>query len=357
MQSTREVLDNLAASGNLRRIPDDLAAGVMDFSTNDYMGLTTADVRGSTAARLLAPIQAPYKALEDRLEELYGRPALTFNSGYHANTGLVPVLAPKGTLILADKLVHASIIDGITLSKAPFQRFRHNDFEHLEQLIAKYSNDYERILVLAESVYSMDGDRADIARLVDIRRRNPKVILYVDEAHAFGVLGDKGLGLCAPFGDEVDMVIGTFGKAASSMGAFCVCNAELKQLAINQARSFIFSTALPPAVLEWTLESVNRLVEMDAERAHLQELAKALHEVLQPLQQQSIEVSHIQPLIVGDATRAVELSQKLKALGFNAMAIRRPTVPPGTERLRFSLSAAMSLADIQQLKLALHQLL
>ncbi|MCC8037709.1 MAG: 8-amino-7-oxononanoate synthase, partial [Bacteroidales bacterium] len=316
-----------------------------------------AYVSGSTAARLLAPVQRPYKALEDRLEELYGRPALTFNSGYHANTGLVPVLAPKGTLILADRLVHASIIDGITLSKAPFQRFRHNDFDHLEQLIARFQGDYERILVLAESVYSMDGDRADIARLVDIRRRNPKVMLYVDEAHAFGVLGDKGLGLCAPYGEEVDIVIGTFGKAAASMGAFCVCSQELKDLAINQARSFIFSTALPPAVLERSLQSVNRLVEMDAERVHLRELAQALHEVLQPLQAQPIEVSHIQPLIVGDAVRAVELSQKLRSLGFNAMAIRRPTVPPGTERLRFSLSAAMSLSDIQQLKAALHSLL
>ncbi len=190
----------------------------------------------SSASRLLAPRQIEYTNLEVFLSLLYRKhrggdtSALLFNSGYHANTGLIASIAGGGnTMILADKLVHASIIDGIILSRAPFRRFRHNDFNHLEQLLHENASQHRNILVIVESVYSMDGDKADIERLLRLKKEYPNILLYVDEAHAFGVIGPKGLGLAAASSapGEVDIIVGTFGKAAASMGAFAIVHARL----------------------------------------------------------------------------------------------------------------------------------
>ena len=202
MNRIEETLAQLSASGNLRVIPGDTAPGLVDLSSNDYLGLAERDdlrdaflgecggrlpLMTSSASRLLAGSQSSYDRFESLLRELYGAPALTFNSGYHANTGLVSALADRSTLIVADRLVHASIIDGIKLSGAPFVRFRHNDYAHLEKILADKGRGYNEILIIAESVYSMDGDRADIGRLVDIKRSTPGAMLYIDEAHAVGV--------------------------------------------------------------------------------------------------------------------------------------------------------------------------
>lgn len=265
----KDRLQQLKDEGNFRSIPLDPRKKVIDFSTNDYMGVATdtemqerffADESAkripmtASAARLLAPRQIEYLNLEVFLRLLYAKyrgddtDTLLYNSGYHANTGLVSAIAANDTFVIADRLVHASIIDGIVLSRAGFARFRHNDYDHLEQLIERNAGKAPRLLVIVESVYSMDGDRADIDQLIDIKRRHPGVMLYVDEAHAFGVLGPHGLGLAmaskAPA--EVDVVVGTFGKAAGSAGAFAVTSAELRQWLVNTSRSFIFSTAIPP---------------------------------------------------------------------------------------------------------------
>lgn len=265
----REYLQQVHAEGNYREIPTVMPLTVTDYSTNDYMGLAQepglqakffADPISATvpmtssAARLLAPRQIEYTNLEVFLSLLYKRhrgedtAALMFNSGYHANTGLIPAIAGKDTLVIADRLVHASIIDGIVLSRAPFQRFRHNDFDHLEQMLITKGNGHKHVLVIVESVYSMDGDHADIERLLAIKRQHPNVILYIDEAHAFGVLGPKGLGLSAASiaPAEIDVIVGTFGKAAASMGAFAVVGRDMRDYLVNTARSFIFSTAIPP---------------------------------------------------------------------------------------------------------------
>lgn len=368
--SFASTLSELALKGNLRAIPADATdRGVTDLSSNDYLGLGAMPelreeffetVRGnippltSSASRLLSASQSSYASLESLLGTLYGnRSCLLFNSGYHANTGLLPALASEpATLILADKLVHASMIDGIMLSRAPFKRFRHNDFDRLETLLEQESDNYERIIVAVESVYSMDGDSADIARLAELKKRYPKTLLYVDEAHAFGCCGPQGLGLCmaSGHGAEIDVIVGTFGKAAASSGAFCITSEEIREYAVNRARSFIFSTAIPPLNCAWTEFIVRRMTGMDEARAHLKALSESLHCGLTRL---GVAVkgslpSHITPLIVGDPTRTVQLSGRLLERGFKVLPIRTPTVPPGTERLRISLSASLSLSNMKR---------
>lgn len=375
-----EHLDNLRHEGNFREIPRMSPDGVIDFSTNDYLGLGVdfdlqarffADPSSlkvpmtSSASRLLAGRQIEYDNLEVALRLLYAKRrgddtgALLFNSGYHANTGLIPAVAGRDTFIIADKLVHASIIDGMILSKAPFTRFRHNDYNHLRELLVKHAGDHRHILVVVESVYSMDGDHADIEALLGLRREFENVSLYVDEAHAFGVLGPRGLGLVADSSApwEVDFVIGTFGKAGASMGAFAITSSETRDYLINTARSFIFSTALPPMQVAWSRFTLSQLLHGDDLRNRLSKLSMELHEVLSRFSVKPICVSHIQPLIIGDPKEAVALSRRLSLYGIKALAIRKPTVPAGTDRLRFSLSAAMTDEDIATLNRALHDLL
>ena len=219
------------------------------------------------------------------------------------------------------------------LSKAPFKRFRHNDFDHLEKMLEQEATAHEHVLVIVESVYSMDGDMADIDRLIELKRKYPNVILYIDEAHAFGVLGPKGLGLSAASKApaEIDIVVGTFGKAAASMGAFAVTGRDMRDYLVNTARSFIFSTALPPMSVAWTRFTLGNLIQKDNRREHLQRLGVQLREVLQKYSDYPITASHIQPLIVGvNPHKAVELSrQLLSRYGIKALPIRRPTVSSG----------------------------
>ncbi len=380
MEITR-YLRQLRDEGNFREIPNFTKSGVLDFSTNDYMGLGAdealqerffADTAAkkvpmtSSAARLLASRQIEYANLEVFLRILYanGRGddtgVLMFNSGYHVNTGMIPAIAAHGTYIIADKLVHASIIDGIILSRAPYSRFPHNDFERLERMVDRKASEYESILIVVESVYSMDGDSVDIEQLIALKRRYPNVMLYVDEAHAFGVLGPRGLGLAASSSapSMIDVVVGTFGKAAASMGAFAVVSREMRDYLVNTSRSFIFSTAIPPMQAAWTRFTLGTLVRMDRERERLAHLGARMREVIHKYSPVEVVRSHIQPLIIGNSREAVELSRKLYYVyGIKALPIRKPTVPAGTERLRFSLNASMTDADIDSLDRALGELL
>lgn len=368
MEPFDTTLLDLRRSGNFRSIPaDSTRSEVIDLSSNDYLGIAArpelqagflkseANRRiplTSSASRLLAAPQQEYALLEDLLSKLYGKPALVMNSGYHANTGILSALASEpGTVILADRLVHASMIDGMVLSRARFRRFPHNDLNRLEAMIQAERAASRRIIVAVESVYSMDGDSADIEALMELRKLYPEVLLYVDEAHGVGACGPQGLGLCAATGrlDEVDILIGTFGKALASSGAFCIASAELRDYIINRARSFIFSTSLPPLCCAWTRYVIERMTGMDAERQHLAALAAALREGITSIDPAAAgTASHIQPFVTGDARRAVELSAKLLDEGFKVLPIRTPTVPPGTERLRISLSAALTTDQINR---------
>ncbi|TNG91741.1 8-amino-7-oxononanoate synthase, partial [Testudinibacter aquarius] len=268
-----EQLAQLQQQGRYRTLPDIRHEGkwiwhderkMLNFSSNDYLGLA-ANQRlkqqflaqtdwqqasfTSSSSRLLTGNFPIYAELESVMASQFQREAcLLFNSGYHANIGILPALADKQTLILADKLVHASLIDGIRLSAADYQRYRHNDYTHLQQLLEKNSKSYQRIIIVTESVFSMDGDMADLRQLVALKQRYRNVMLYVDEAHALGVFGQNGLGLaenCACIG-QIDFLVGTFGKALAAMGAYVVCDQVIKDYLINKMRPLIFSTALSP---------------------------------------------------------------------------------------------------------------
>ena len=245
------------------------------------------------------------------------------------------------------------MIDGIVLSKAPFQRFIHNDFNRLESILKKEHERWERIIVAVESVYSMDGDRTSLDALIDLKKRYGNVMLYVDEAHAFGALGKRGLGLCAEHDDfeDIDVTVGTFGKACASSGAFAVMNAELRDYAINRSRSFIFSTALPPMSCAWTRFMIDTFTGMEEERRHLHELGRRIAEAAG-----FTESRYIVPVIAGSAAKAIEMSKKLLERGFKVLPIRTPTVPPGTERIRISLNAAMSDAQADSFIKALDEI-
>ena len=372
MKNFDEILAEIATKGNTRHIPDDTTGndyGYLDFSTNDYLGLADdKDLRfqflkeaaddhsmlmSSSASRLLAATQRHHLELENALKQAYGGigEVLLFNSGYHANVGLMSSLADKRTLVVADRLVHASIIDGIMLSKADFVRFRHNDYGHLRQIMEKKARDYGSVIIVAESVYSMDGDRADIDALVSVKRDYPDTLLYIDEAHALGVEGPGGLGLVAASmsRDYVDVIVGTFGKALASSGAFCVTRKDIKDFFFFFARSLIFSTALPPVTVAWTRKVFGRVLGMDSARMQLKKLSHALNGILSSYGNSGAVVSHIQPLIIGDPVKTVSLSQRLFDKGYKVLPIRRPTVSPGTERLRFSLSASISMEQVDLL--------
>ncbi|MCM1032406.1 MAG: 8-amino-7-oxononanoate synthase [Odoribacter sp.] len=361
-------LDSLARDGNLRRLPDnDTPSSVVDLSSNDYLGLAddialrerflaSHDARSllmtSSASRLLAGKSSAHIRFEQILSHSYdGRPALLFNSGYHANTGIAMALGSlPSTIIIADKLVHASVIDGIKLSGAPFERFRHNDMRHLSRFIEKYAARYSNIIIIVESVYSMDGDEACLRGLVDLKKQWPNIILYVDEAHAVGAVGPAGLGCAARDGvlPMIDVLVGTMGKALASMGAYAIVDAPLREFLVNRARSLIFSTALPPAQVEWSILTWDTSLHDDWRRQHLAELSHLLAGIID-----GGAPSHIRPLIVGDAAKAVNLSHRLYKAGYKVLPIRTPTVPPGTERLRFSLSAAIDKASLDNLSLLL----
>lgn len=370
-EAYQKLLDGFRAEARLRAIPGSLRDGAIDFCSNDYMGLAALNQRTnphtpsessalqtSSSSRLLCSHQSEYKSLEALMESLYGKPALLFNSGYHANTGTVSALAAlPGTLIVSDKLVHASIIDGIRLSKSRFERFRHNDICHLKKILDA-NKDAERILVITESIFSMDGDEAPILQLVELKKVYPNLILYVDEAHAFGVRGENGLGLCEELGviQDIDVLVGTFGKAAASMGAFVISSQLIKDVLINTARSFIFSTALPPEVIVNAERNVRMLSGMQKERERLAKLSKKLRDGIAALGAEMPSVSQIVPWIVNDAALASEYSKELRERGFNVLPIRKPTVPAGTERLRFSVCASQTEEDIDRLLITINEI-
>lgn len=359
-------LKQLEIEGNLRRVPQqDVAEDCLDFSLNDYLGiagrldlqqefLESLDagsrwLMGASASRLLATRQTPFSLLEHTLETTYddGRRALLFNSGYHANTGIVSALAGADIAVIADKLVHASVIDGLKLGGAPFERFRHNDMAHLERLLHKAAEEGRAAMVVVESVYSMDGDRAPLEALIELKKKY-KALLYVDEAHAVGVCGSRGLGCAVQYGADIDITVGTFGKALASAGAYALCSETMRQWLVNKARSFIFSTALPPITVLWNNFIFLRMLAMDAERSHLKTLGKRLGDALE-----TGSGSHIQPFMVGDPKKAVQISDTLRKSNIVVLPIRRPTVPPGTDRLRISLSATMREKHIDRLAQAL----
>ncbi|HBO38762.1 MAG TPA: 8-amino-7-oxononanoate synthase, partial [Pasteurellaceae bacterium] len=274
---------------------------------------------------------------------------LLFNSGYHANIGILPAVADKKTLIVADKLVHASLIDGIRLSGAEFVRYRHNDYDHLVQILEKTHRSFERLIIVTESIFSMDGDVADLRRLVALKKQFGNLLLYVDEAHAIGAYGEKGLGIaeqqdCLP---HIDFLVGTFGKALASMGAYVVCDQVIRDYLVNTMRPLIFSTALPPFNVAWTYFLFEQLPNFRERREHLARLSQSLRQHLVEKRRLPMPSSTaIVPYILGDNRQTLTMARNLQQQGYYCLPIRPPTVPKGTSRIRLSLTADMTADEL-----------
>jgi 8-amino-7-oxononanoate synthase len=336
----------------------------VDFSSNDYLGLADHPAlievakkamekwgTGARASRLMSGDLEIHHRLESAIAALKGKEAgLLFGSGYLANTGIIPALCGRNDVIYSDRLNHASIVDGILLSRARFYRFRHNDLNHLEDLLKNHRSRYRRALIVVESVYSMDGDQAPVSELLGLRMRYG-AMLMIDEAHAIGVFGTKGEGIISQTAaDAVDVILGTFGKALGGYGAFVAVSNRMKQFLLNRARTFIFSTALPPAVIGANLAAVKLLEEEPERRSRVCELASELRQALkEDLGLNTPSESQIVPVMVGNSQSALSLAKSLRDAGFFVKAIRPPTVPEGTARIRLSVTANHSSKDVRQL--------
>lgn len=341
----------------------------INFSSNDYLGLANhprlveafcAAAReygvGSGASHLVCGHSAEHHCLEEELAAFTGRErALLFSTGYMANLGTVRALLGKGDLVLEDKLNHASLLDAGQLSGARMKRFRHSDLAHLEELLAA-AGPGQRKFIAVDGVFSMDGDCAPLAEMASLARRYG-AWLMVDDAHGFGVLGATGGGVIQEAGltqDDVPVLMATLGKALGSFGAFVAGSSALVDTLLQQARTYIYTTALPPAVAAATRVGLQLLQEEAWRKQHLEQLLQRLRAGLATLNLPVLPSdTPIQPVILGDAGSAMDASDMLFRQGFYVPAIRPPTVPEGTSRLRITLSADHSEGDIDKLLEAL----
>lgn len=375
MDAFKQQLEQLSAKNQYRSIPDLVHQGryimrenrkMLNMSSNDYLGLASNEnLRQSflqqyadnfpsftsSSSRLLTGNFPVYTDLEQFIAQRFQREsALLFNSGYHANLGILPALTTTKSLILADKLVHASMIDGIRLSQCEFFRYRHNDYEHLKSLLEKNAGKFDRTFIVTESVFSMDGDVADLNYLAQLKTQFPNTYLYVDEAHAIGVYGKNGLGIAEQSNviSDIDLLVGTFGKALASMGAYIVCDQILKECLINQMRPLIFSTALPPFNVAWTHFIFERLPQFSKERTHLEQLSEFLRQEVEHRTQIMPSQTCIVPYILGENDATLAKAKDLQEQGYYCLPIRPPTVPKGTSRIRLSLTADMTMDEVKQ---------
>lgn len=347
---------------------------LLNLSSNDYLGLAGNHGRqqafydkltaqnlvdeyglGAASSRLLTGDSSVSHRLEHALRDQYGAPAaLLFNSGYHANIGILPGLVGKGDLILSDKLNHASIHDGMRLCRATHKRYNHCDYGQLERMLAEAAGHSGTVVVVTESVFSMDGDVADLSQLVALKKKY-NALLYVDDAHGVGLYGDKGLGMAEEQGvlHDIDLLVGTFGKAYASVGAFVLCSSTIRDYLINHSRSLIFTTALPPVVLNWNLHVFLQCLQMAKERQSLRTLSEKLRQALRRHGLTTGGTTNIVPVMIGENSLAVNLAADMRELGYLIFPVRPPTVPEGTARFRLSLTADMRWTELAEVPAAL----
>lgn len=347
------------------------ANDLINFSSNDYLGLagdkqlqqaffdhafdgkdplTISNWMSASSSRPLTGTSPSHTELESLIAASYNKSdALLFNSGYHANTGILPAIASQGDLVLADKAIHASLIDGLKLGSADFKRFSHNNVEHLEELLNKYRENYRDVWIVTESLFSMDGDFSPLSEMVALKNKYQSY-LYVDEAHAVGCVGETGLGLASHLGlvNDIDLIIGTFGKALAGCGGFATGNQSLIDSMVNFSRSWLFSTALPPINTQWNLYIWHQLSEFNIQREQLNTLTTFFKQGLEKLDIDFLGDSYIVPIIKAGNSNVVALSKQLESSGLLAMPIRSPTVRKGSERIRFSLTANMPKTALSQ---------
>ncbi|OFX13626.1 MAG: 8-amino-7-oxononanoate synthase [Alphaproteobacteria bacterium RIFOXYD12_FULL_60_8] len=378
----KDVLTERTSTGLLRRLiplaPETAMtverAGrkLINFSSNDYLGLSRHPALierasewtkrwgvGATASRLVCGTFEAHTAIEEKLARLKGtEAALIFNSGYQANTAILPAILDKEMLgrepvIFADRLVHASMHHGVSATGLRQHRYRHNDLDHLESMLKTNVGGAGPRFILTESVFSMDGDRVDVPALARLAERYDATV-FLDEAHATGVLGPKGMGLASLAPGRIGLVMGTFSKALGGFGAYLCCSQAVKDYLVNRCPGFIYTTALPPPVLGAMDAALDLLPTLEAERATLHSYAERLRAALRANGLSSLTSdTQIVPVVMGSGKSALSAAQMLEEHGLLGIAIRPPTVPKGTARLRLTLSAAHSTGQIDRLVAAL----
>lgn len=359
MSNEKNILQVLAKEGNCRKLLDVETSGsvirfegreFLNLSSNDYLGISErVDLQeeffgslnknhflmSSSSSRLMCGNGLEYSQLERFIAQIYNtEEALMVGSGYLLNSSILRAICESDDVVLADKLIHASFVDGLMLAPCKWERFRHNDVQELEKLLVKHQG--KKIFVVIESVYSMDGDIAPIDEILKLKDKYG-FVLVADEAHAFGVFGKHGEGVIE-VGQDVDYRIVTLGKAAASTGAFVVCSKERKALMVNRLKSLIYSTALPPINLLWTRFILEKIYFMDAQRSNLWRLINKMG-----------AQSQIVPIPCSGNDNVLQLVDKLRDKGFWTTAIRSPTVRKGEERIRISLTANLKIEQLNKL--------
>lgn len=383
MKNPEELLSELKSAGLMRvlRQVECLPGGmarmgdgrkVVNLASNDYLGLAHHPAvveamcrgardggAGAMASRLVTGTRRVHFGLEEALAELKGaEAAISYSSGYAASVGVITSIAEREDTVLMDKLAHASLIDGARLSGARVSTFLHNDMDSLRKKLEylRRTNPSGGILVVTESVFSMDGDRAPLCEIVRLKDEFGALLL-VDEAHGFGVLGEHGAGLAEELGvsSRIDFQMGTLSKSVGVSGGYVACSRVWADVMVNSARSLIYSTAPPPALAAAALEAVGIIRGREGKelRRHVSMLAGSLSEALG---MPGRPVSSIFPVVIGENEEALSAAESLLEQGFLAPAIRYPTVPRGTARLRVTVTAAHQAVQIEQLGKALAEL-
>ena len=324
----------------------------INVCSNDYLGfareplLPSTEPVGAGASALVLGHTAAHRTAEDALARWLGFDAgLLFSSGYAANVGVMSSLAGQGDLIVSDQLNHASIIDGCRLSRATVAVFDHCSTTSLERILRQLRPGFRRCLVVSESYFSMDGDCAPLRELRELTAKHDAALI-VDEAHAIGVWGAEGRGRCQMEGVKPDVLVGTLGKAFGLHGAFVCGSKQLRTFLWNRARSFVFSTALAPALAAAVLERLPLVASADARRARLFDIASRMRTALADSGAVPLGEGPIVPWVIGDAAAAIRAEQLLGERGVLALAIRPPTVPEGAARVRLTGSAALSESEV-----------
>jgi len=373
MQNLSEQLEGLKQQGSFRTIKNIKEKfskyivvdnkKMLNLSSNDYLNLSTDKALisefveknilkneflfSSASARLLTGQSACYNELENIFKSLYKKEAsLLFNTGYQCNQGVVSSLLDKSDCIISDKLNHASIVSGLKLSPATHFRYKHNDMEQLEKILYEKRKLYKNALIISESVFSMDGDIADIKKLVELKEKYD-CLLMIDEAHAFGVFGKNLTGVSEKLNllNKIDIITVTLGKSLASLGAVCVSSKTIIDYLINKASSFIFSTAIPSVNVMWTNFLLKEKFGLLKEKSlKLNELFNYVHKIYP-----TVSASQIIPVIIGEAKDTAEKANELQNKGFYVLPINPPTVPKGTSRLRLSLTSDITVDEIDEL--------
>lgn len=336
---------------------------LINFCSNDYLGLSKHPKlvnraneyaekygAGSTASRLITGTYAIHEQVEKKIAGTFQtEAALLFNSGFQANSTIIGTLTNRNSLVLADKLSHNSLLQGALLSRADLKRFEHNDLSHLEELlVGARDQSYNRILIITETVFSMDGDRSDVAAVAGLADKHD-ALLFVDDAHAVGVWGENGLGLGYNIPD-IDILLGTCGKALGSFGSYVACSQKMKDYLINYCPGFIYTTALPPAVIGAIDAAFDMIPQLNDERAAYHQNITTVNRRLRELGYDTgPSTTQIIPIIIGDETETLSLAEWLESQGMLASAIRPPTVPENSSRIRITLSSVHTERQINYL--------